>query len=67
MKRASLLLSLVPFVSGCALGSATSAYSVNSKSADSLTSAGSQPIINQAVTQAVAESKAYTDSVCPKK
>ena len=48
---------------GCALGAATSAYSVNSKSADELSATCRKSIVDEAVQKA----KEYCDQVCEKK
>lgn len=50
-------------LAGCALGSATSAYSVNSKNADELGANARKSIVDEAVQK----SKEYVDQTCVKK
>ena len=71
MKKLILLLVLIPFIYGCAAGSATAGYSVRAGSADDLRSTARIAIIDEAVKKAVDEAftkcKDYIDNNFVKK
>lgn len=57
-----IILILAISLSGCALGSATSAYSLNSKNSDELGATARKSIVDEAFQK----SKEYTDQNCKK-
>ena len=56
------LIALIPFLYGCAAGSATAGYSMKAGTAEDLTSEARKAIIDEAVERAFEKSKTYIDA-----